>query len=91
MSAQSILGVIGTATIEVCEVERLMAQRDDARAERDRARDLAARLEQIVARDHALLWRALEDHASHAEEEQLGFEIAGWLQEVAMVSMGGAS
>lgn len=88
---QSILGAAGTATIDVCDVERLMAQRDQARAERDRARDLAARLEQIVAKDHELLWRMLDEPTSHAEGERLGFEVATHLNEFAMVSLGGAS
>lgn len=75
----------GTATIDVCDVERLMKQRDKARAERDRARELAARLEQIIAGDRVLLWRTLEDHPSNVAEEQLGFDIAAWLQDTRAV------
>lgn len=81
---QSILGVSGTSTVEASDVERL-------RDELQRARDLAARLEQIVAKDHELLWRLLDEPTSHAEAERLGFEVATWLSEVALVSMGGAS
>lgn len=83
MSVQGILGIVGTATVEVAEVERLVVERNEARDERDRARRLAARLEEIVAGDHALLRRVLDPDtfASFASEEQLGFEIAAWLIE----------
>lgn len=76
MSAQSILGVIGTATIEVAEVEKLMA-------ERDRARELAANLEQLLSEGRRLLELAVTQSPSHAFEQQVGRDIVQFLRETA--------
>lgn len=92
-----IIGVpgAGTATVDVCDVERLMLQRDTARTERDDARQIAASLGHQAAElqnacasllvDLGIARRLLEltvaESPSHAYEEQLGRDIAEFLRE----------
>lgn len=77
-----------TATISVADVQRLMQQRDIARAARDRARALAADLEGLVQNERVILREAIQllrwavtPTTSHAVEEQVGADIAAFLRE----------
>lgn len=67
MSAQSILGVIGTATIEVAEVERLVVELEATKA--------------ALAEGLRLLELTVVPSTSHGFEQQLGRDIAEFLAE----------
>lgn len=63
-------------------VERLLAK---TIAERDRARDLAARLEQIATERERLLWLAIGEDTSHGSQMRAGREIARHLRETSFI------
>lgn len=67
MSAQSILGVIGTATIEVAEVERLVVELENTKA--------------ALAEGMRLLELSVTVPPSHEWEQPLGADIREFLRE----------
>lgn len=78
MSVGDIIGVPGAPVLNRPAVLSLFAELE---GERDRARELAAALEQVCAERERLLWLAIGTPTSKATEEEIGRQIARHLRE----------